>query len=449
MKNKILQTISKYSLFGDNENIVVAVSGGADSMCLLHFLYSFKDELKINLLIAAHVNHNIRGEEAKRDELFVKSFCENRNIPFELLDADVPQIANNLKCGTEEAARRVRYDYFKKLSEKYNALVATAHNADDNAETVIYNLARGSGLKGLCGIPPKRDYIIRPLIEVTRKEIERCCDENDIRYITDSTNLSDEYTRNKIRHNVLPILRLINPSIENTITNTSFMLREDNDFLNSLAHSALESAKTKGGYSVKKLKTLDLSVLSRAVIILLDEAFKITPDYKCVSSVCNIIKNGGRVNIKGGIYADSNSGVFRLYEKTETENQNISVNLLSCINTPKGENNIGFYVIEKKEFDSCSKFNNLLFKNAIDYDIINAVTVIRTRKAGDLFSPKGRGWTKSLKKFFVDEKVVSEKRDKLRLIANENEVLWLEGFGASEKAGVKDTTKKVLVIDTH
>lgn len=449
MKNKILQTISKYSLFGDNDNIVVAVSGGADSMCLLHFLYSFKDELKINLLIAAHVNHNIRGEEAKRDELFVKSFCDNRNIPFELLDADVPQIANSLKCGTEEAARRVRYDYFKKLSEKHNALVATAHNADDNAETVIYNLARGSGLKGLCGIPPKRDYIIRPLIEVTRKEIERCCDENDIRYITDSTNLSDEYTRNKIRHNVLPILRLINPSLENTITNTSFMLREDNDFLNSLAHSALESAKTKGGYSVKKLKTLDLSVLSRAVIILLDEAFKIMPDYKCVSSVCDIIKNGGRVNIKGDIYADSNSGVFRLYEKTETENQNIYVNLLSCINKPKGENNIAFYVIEKKEFDSCSKFNNLLFKNAIDYDIINAVTVIRTRKAGDLFSPKGRGWTKSLKKFFIDEKVVSEKRDKLRLIANENEVLWLEGFGASEKAGVKDTTKKVLVIDTH
>lgn len=449
MKNKILQTISKYSLFGDNENIVVAVSGGADSMCLLHFLYSFKDELKINLLIAAHVNHNIRGEEAKRDELFVKSFCDNRNIPFELLDADVPQIANSLKCGTEEAARRVRYDYFQKLSEKYNALVATAHNADDNAETVIYNLARGSGLKGLCGIPPKRDYIIRPLIEVTRREIERCCDEKDIRYITDSTNLSDEYTRNKIRHNVLPILRLINPSLENTITNTSFMLREDNDFLNSLAHSALESAKTKGGYSVKKLKTLDLSVLSRAVIILLDETFGITPDRKCVSSVCDIIKNGGRVNIKGDIYADSNSGVFRLYEKTETENQNISVNLLSCINTPKNENNIAFYVIEKKEFDSCSKFNNLLFKNAIDYDIINAVTVIRTRKAGDLFSPKGRGWTKSLKKFFIDEKVVSEKRDKLRLIANENEVLWLEGFGASEKAGVKDTTKKVLVIDTH
>lgn len=446
MKNKILRTISKHSLFGDNENIVVAVSGGADSMCLLSFLYSVKSKLKINRLIAAHVNHNIRGDEAKRDEEFVKSFCELRGIPFELLDADVPKIADSMKCGTEEAARRVRYDYFKELSEKYNALVATAHNADDNAETVIYNLVRGSGLKGLCGIPPKRDYIIRPLIEVTRHEIEHYCDENGLEYITDSTNLSDEYTRNKIRHNVLPVLRLINPSLENTITNTSSMLREDSDFLNSLAHSSLQSAKINGGYSVKKLKTLDSSVLSRVIIILLDETFKISPDYKCVCSVCDIIRNGGRVNIKGNIYADANSGIFRLYKITPPEKHKVT-NLLSCINSQSGENNRVFRVVEKKEFDSDSKFNNLLFKNAVDYDIINAVTVMRTRKTGDFFSPSKRGWTKSLKKFFIDEKVVLEKRDKLRLIANGNEVLWLEGFGASEKAKVKAVTKKVLVID--
>lgn len=448
MKNKIIETISTYNMIGDNENIVVAVSGGADSLCLLHFLYSVKSELKIKSLIAAHVNHNIRGEEAKRDELFVKDFCDCRNIQFELLDADIPQISKQLKCGTEEAARRIRYDFFKSLSEKFNALVATAHNANDNAETVLYNLARGSGLKGLSGIPPKRDYIIRPLIAVTREEIEDYCKDNGIQYVTDSTNLTDEYTRNKIRHNVLPVLKQINPSLERSITNNSTMLRQDDAFLSSLAHKAIDSAKTKDGYKLEKLRKLDISVLSRAVIILLNKDFKINPEYKCVLSICEIIRNGGRVNIKSNIYADANSGVFRLYRKT-ADIMRQSVQVADCETAEIQGRLVRFRVIEKKEFDYLAKFNNLLFKNAVDYDIINAVTVLRTRQSGDKFSPYKRGWTKSLKKFFIDEKVVSEKRDKLLLLANDNRVLWLEGFGVSEEAQITDKTKNVFLIEPY
>lgn len=436
-------------MLGGSSNIVVAVSGGADSMCLLHFLYENKSELKINNLIAAHVNHNIRGVEAKRDELFVKAFCDKYSIPFELLDIDIPKLSEKYKTGTEETARRVRYDFFKTLSEKHNAVVATAHNANDNAETVLYNLARGSALKGLCGIPPKREYIIRPLIACTRAEIENYCSDNSLQYVTDSTNLSDDYTRNKIRHNVLPVLKQINPSLEQSITRSGEMLRNDESFLSSLAEEELDRARINDGYDLKKLQSLDISVLSRIVIILLERDYNIMPDYDTVMAICSAISASSRVRIKNGICADANSGVFRLYKISENSAKSdlLPISVTDGVKADIEGRTVELKVMTKKEFDSIAKFNNLLFKNAVDYDIINAVTVMRNRKTGDMFTPKKRGWTKPLKKFLIDEKVVFEKRDKLLLIAQQSEVLWLEGFGVSQRARITDKTKKVLTIN--
>lgn len=436
-------------MLGGSNNIVVAVSGGADSMCLLHFLYENKSELKINNLIAAHVNHNIRGDEAKRDELFVEAFCDKYSIPFELLDIDIPKLSEKYKTGTEETARRVRYDYFKTLSEKHNAVVATAHNANDNAETVLYNLARGSALKGLCGIPPKREYIIRPLIACTRAEIENYCIDNSLQYVTDSTNLSDDYTRNKIRHNVLPVLKQINPSLEQSITRSGEMLRNDESFLSSLAQIELGRARINDSYDLKKLQSLDISVLSRIVIILLERDYNIMPDYDTVMAICSAISASSRVRIKNGICADANSGVFRLYRISEkiVKSDILPMSVTDGVKADIEGRTVELRVLTKKEFDSITKFNNLLFKNAVDYDIINAVTVMRNRKTGDMFTPKNRGWTKPLKKFLIDEKVVFEKRDKLLLIAQQSEVLWLEGFGVSQRARITDKTEKVLTIN--
>nr|WP_305119711.1 MULTISPECIES: tRNA lysidine(34) synthetase TilS [unclassified Ruminococcus] len=435
-------------MIGGSSNIVVAVSGGADSMCLLHFLFENKTELGINRLIAAHVNHNIRGDEAKRDELFVMNFCNRLGIEFELLDVDIPKLSKEYKTGTEETARRVRYEYFKTLSEKHSAVIATAHNANDNAETVIYNLARGSALKGLCGIPPKREYIIRPLIRCNRDEIERYCRSYSLEYVTDSTNLTDDYTRNKIRHGVLPVLKQINPSIEQCITRSGEMLKNDDTFLYNLADEALKNAKITDGYDLKRLQNLNISVLSRAVIILLSRNFDIKPDRETVTAVCSAITAASRVNIKNGVCADANSGVFRLYKITPKSNKS-DINPIVVSDGVKAHiqgRTVEFNVLTKKEFNNNAKFNNLLFKNAIDYDIINDVTVMRTRRTGDIFSPKNRGWTKTLKKFLIDEKVISEKRDKLMLIAQDNEILWLEGFGVSRKARITSDTEKILTI---
>ena len=201
MKSQVLKAIERFSLL-DNRNITVALSGGADSMALLSVLLEIKGEFSLNIT-AAHFNHRIRGAEADRDEAFVKEYCEKKGVELFLGSGDVPSYAKEQGLSLELAARELRYEFLKSVSK---GNVATAHTASDNAETVIFNLTRGSGAEGLCGIPPKRDIFIRPLILATREQIEEYCKENDIPFVNDSTNFCDDYTRNKIRHNVIPVL---------------------------------------------------------------------------------------------------------------------------------------------------------------------------------------------------------------------------------------------------
>ncbi len=192
------------------DTVVVGVSGGADSVCLLHFLSTIRGEYDI-VLKAVHINHGIRGEEAERDEIFVKSLCEKLCVELFTFHRDVPSLAKEFGLGIEECGRRVRYEAFSSLNADK---IAVAHTSSDNFETVLFNLIRGTSLTGISGIKPKRDKIIRPLINITRSEVEDYCAENELDYIIDSTNLSTEYTRHKIRHNVIPILKSINPSAE-------------------------------------------------------------------------------------------------------------------------------------------------------------------------------------------------------------------------------------------
>ena len=201
IKNSVLKAIKQFSMLEKSHNVTVALSGGADSVSLLHILYELRDELGITLS-AAHLNHMIRGDEALRDENFARQECEKLGIPFFCERADVPKYAKEHRVSTELAAREIRYEFLSNVSD---GLIATAHTASDNIETIIFNLARGTGLKGLCGIPPVRENIIRPLIFCTREEIEAYCSANRLSYVTDSTNLSDDYSRNKIRHTIVPV----------------------------------------------------------------------------------------------------------------------------------------------------------------------------------------------------------------------------------------------------
>lgn len=213
MKNKILTYINKENLLKRGEKVIVTCSGGADSIFLLHILNKLGFEC-----VVAHCNFHLRGEESDRDENFVREFCKKKGLTLLVEHFETQQFAAENKLSIEMAARELRYNWFEKIRAEYNAgAIAVAHHSDDSIETILLNLLRGTGLKGICGIRPRNGFIVRPLLCVNRKEIEDYLTENGIGYITDSTNLENEYTRNKIRNIVMPILREINPQIDSVM----------------------------------------------------------------------------------------------------------------------------------------------------------------------------------------------------------------------------------------
>lgn len=302
VREKVLTAINQYGMLTDCKSVTVAVSGGADSVALLHSLKMLEKELDIGLS-ACHVNHNLRGEESDGDEAYVKSLCSELDIPLRVFSVDVTGSTAKHQS-TEERARELRYEAFAKMSDELGSRVATAHNACDNTETVLLNLLRGTGLKGLCGIPPVRDYLIRPLLLCTRDEIEGYCGENGLKYVTDSTNASTAYTRNKIRLELMPRLLEINPSLHEGVGRMTFTLGEDSRFLEEMAANALEEARNgEGVYLCEKLNALPEPILHRVISLMLREK-DVEPTSLRITGFSEIIKGGaGKINIEKNKFA--------------------------------------------------------------------------------------------------------------------------------------------------
>lgn len=432
MNNIIISTIEKFSLIENGDNIIVALSGGADSVALLHTLISLKE--KYNLTIyAAHLNHNIRGEEAKRDESFCKILCRNYNIKLFVKSLNVRELAKQQKISEELCGRNERYSFFAELSAQLNAKIATAHTASDNAETLLFNIARGSSIKGLSAIPPKRDNIIRPLIEVSRTQIEDYCTEHKLDYVTDSTNLSDEYTRNKIRHNVIPQLKSVNTQLENTISRLSESAREISAYIDKQTIIALKGCKTQYGYSCTELLKCDTAILKNAIIILCKKYAGFNPESRHIDLILGIIKNGGAVNLADNCKAVAKQGIFRIF----TDDNNSEFVPIKISNNLCFEYNNKTYNVTENNSDTENK-------NSVSSNILNTNAVFRTRKEGDKFTYPKRNITKPLRKALNENKVPSELRDKLIVLADGNTILWCEKVGYSQQG--KDNSAKELYI---
>ena len=262
---KVKETVSRYKMIPKGSRVLVAVSGGADSMSLLNWLFENRGLYKAEIF-AAHFNHGLRGEESDRDARFVRDFCEEKGIPLETGGADVASYARENGLGTEEAARNLRYGFLEKTAEKLGCgLIATAHNSDDNAETVLFNLARGSGMKGICGIPPVRGNIIRPLLGTTRAEIEEYLELKGIAHVEDSTNALDDYSRNLIRHKVMPVLKEINPGFSASVLRMGTLLRDDDAVLDAMAEELIRKSAECGSIPIKALKEAGKSIGCRAI----------------------------------------------------------------------------------------------------------------------------------------------------------------------------------------
>lgn len=281
MKNKVLKTIKKYNLIENGDKLVLAVSGGPDSIAMLNILKELQEEQsKLNFeIVVAHINHMIR-KEAKEDEEYVRDYCQKNKIRFYSKSIDVQKIANNNKIGTEEAGRIVRYEFFDEILEKTNSnKVAIAHNKNDKAETIIMNLLRGSGVSGLKGIEPRRGKYIRPLIECERYEIEKYCEEQKLNPRIDKTNFENEYTRNKIRNIVIPYVKKeFNPNIIETLSRMSELVTEEEEYIEKhikieYKKILIEENKKQIILDLKKFNNEEKVIKSRLVLYTITRLF--------------------------------------------------------------------------------------------------------------------------------------------------------------------------------
>ncbi|MCH5297943.1 MAG: tRNA lysidine(34) synthetase TilS [Ruminococcus sp.] len=432
MNSIVASTIEKYRLISSGDIIVVALSGGADSVSLLDIICSFKE--KYNLTIyAAHLNHNLRGEEAERDENFCKILCENYDVQLFTKSVDIRAIASGQKISEELCGRNERYKFFNELSDSLDAKIATAHTASDNAETLIYNITRGSSVRGLSAIPPQRGRIIRPLIEVSRGQIEEYCRQNQLDFVTDSTNLTDEYTRNKIRHNVIKTLKDINPQLEQSVSQLSENAREVTDYLNKQAKAALDKCKTQYGFSCQKLLALDTAVLKHSLVLLCESTANLTPEYRHIELMLKVLNNGGAVNLNNEFRAMSKQGIFRIF----SVNDNVEFIPVYISEDLRINYNGKAYLITKQDADKDNK-------NSVSVDLIEQRAVFRTRKEGDKFTYPYRKVTKPLRKVMNEMKIPSEQRDNLLVLAIDNIILWCENIGVSQNG--KNNSFKELNI---
>lgn len=307
VREKILCAIERHQMIEKGGRIITALSGGADSVTLLHCLNGLKEQLGFELY-ACHINHNLRGKDSDSDQAFAQKLCETLNVPIRVFSVNVLE-AMEKHTGLEEKARTLRYKAFSEEAKRLRAKVATAHNSCDNTETVLLNMLRGTGLKGLCGIPPVRDYLIRPLILCSRSEIEAYCLENNLEFVTDKTNFSTDYTRNKIRIELLPKLLQINPSLYEGVSRMTNSLTEDSVFLENMANEKMEEARVgEYVYDNEKLSSLPRPILTRIISLMLRER-DIEPTAVKICGFEQIIRSGaGKVNVEKNKFATVKKG---------------------------------------------------------------------------------------------------------------------------------------------
>lgn len=419
--------------------VLVGFSGGADSVFLTCFLNEYKRRCNGSFkVIALHVNHGIRGDEANRDEEFSKSFAKELVIEFESRFADVPALSKEHGVGTEEAARNARYSIFSEIISSRDDIstIAVAHNATDNTETVLMNILRGSGLSGVCGIKPVRDNIIRPIIAISKDEITDILNEYGISYVTDSTNLSIDYSRNYVRNEILPLFKRLSSNPDAAFTRLTDSLRSDLDYLNSEAELFIKNESDKG-ISSARLCQLHPSLQAKVISILVHENAGIYPEEKHISAIMTLLKGDNfRYSLPGKKFFAVERGICTFLPKRK-END-VSKQIFSLV---AGENkisgtNLTVYV---GEVDKTSlNVYNFSIQAHISSAIIDNGLILRFKSDGDAY--RYSGVTHKLKKVFNDRNIPSAQRSLIPVICDSEGIVLLPGM--SERDGAKSDISK-------
>lgn len=432
--------------------VFCALSGGPDSVALLHVLRHFAP-LRGFHLRALHLNHGLRGAEAQRDEQFVARLCAGCGVPLVVGHAHMHRQPLPQGESEETAARRLRYEFFEReaaVAQTGTApvFVATAHTASDNAETLLFRLARGTSLAGAGGIPPRRGRYLRPLLGATRAQILAYCAENQFDFVTDSTNNEPLCSRNLLRLQVLPVLKQINPAATENLAAFAADAREDAAFLQQLAEELLQKSANGAGWGAVQLAQAPLPVLRAALALLLKQ--RQVSSREKVGRCLQVVRGEvATAQLSGSVTARRSGGIFYFEQAAggplETKEWQLPLRQ-GRFAVPTGGSVAVLIKDYEKIVNICGGTKKQL-KNAAEYGMINEIPVFRTRRARDTFRPAGRGVTKTLKKLLAEDGVPVAQRDRLLLLAVGGRVLWLEGYGFCEGLAAQPGCERVLQID--
>lgn len=470
MLNKVLNTIEKYNMLSKGDRVIVALSGGPDSMSLLYALHVLKEEYNLTLY-AAHINHMLRGKDSDNDERASREFCERYNIEFFSKSIDIDKVSKEKNISHEMAGREVRYEFFHELLEKLSGnKIALAHNLNDQAETVLMRIMRGSGVEGLVGIKPVRDNIfIRPLIQTSRRDIEVYCSENNLPVRIDKTNFENIYTRNKIRLEMLPYIESnFNDDIINTLGRMASLLSIDNEYLEEKSSKLFEKycdVREEKVIIYKDAFTLHPAILNR---VLRKAVLKVKGDLynlesKHIEAIIGIQKTatGKFTRLPGGILSSNVYKDIHLYKENilgEDHNSKVTEATYDSLVMSKefystlhlGENEVReigkkiiLTVIKKEDYLKGKRNETVKY---FDFDKIKEPITLRFRKEGDRFSPLGMNGSKKIKDIFIDLKIPREKRDFIPLLCFSNEISWIIGHKVSDKFKIDKHTNNILEV---
>lgn len=456
MKDKVKKYIYENNLLNKGERVLVALSGGPDSVCLLHILYSLKEELQIDLG-AMHINHMLRGEEAKEDSIYTKNLCDKLGIKYYVREINIEKIAKERGISSETCGREERYKAFAEVCNLDGfQKTAVAHNANDQAETVLMRMMRGTGLEGLTGIKAEREGgIIRPILCLNRDEIERYCEEKGLNPRIDKSNYERVYNRNKVRLDILPYMREnFNEDIINALNRMAMLLQKDNEFIDEYCRRKYDEYCIFNKDSITINKNLFIKEKEAIFTRIIKMAFKnIGESYqnfemKHIYEIANLIdKNTGKqVHLTNNIIAENLYGDILLKKKVSEIKEEYEVRVEKG-NIPTsvefGQYKVFFEIINKKNNIEFS--NNYLIK-CFDYDKIEESIFIRNRKSGDKMVPLGMKGSKKIKDILMDLKVPRQQRDYIPVVCFDDKISWLVGLRTSQEFKITKDTKIILKI---
>jgi tRNA(Ile)-lysidine synthase len=447
----IKKNVIKYNMISAGDHVLIGLSGGPDSVSLTIILNQIKTELDLNLS-ALYVNHGLRPDEAGQELVFCSKFCKEQGIILHSKDVDVHKLMEEKKLNLHEAARELRYTAFEDVSDEIKAdKIALGHNADDQAETVLMRIMRGSGSKGMSGIPPKRGRIIRPLIETERVDIEQFLDKDVSQsFMIDSSNLKDGYLRNWLRLNIMDELRKKDPGIVGEICRTADILREEDNYLEVIVTKTLmKLISRKSESSIElflfPLETIELPVLRRLLRRAIDAVTGLKGiTFVHIENMIALIKKGGagdRIDLHGEIRAIKEYAVLKI-----TSEHPVTIaeyKLAPSAEVVMKEISSVLKAVMEPSTDAGAVCDG---KSSVFLDAGNMQfpLIVRSRDAGDFFYPFGFGKKKKIQDFFVDEKVPRDKRDRVPIVLSGNDIIWVAGFRADERFRTTESTEKFI-----